>query len=356
MADIAHTVPASVAYLDGSEFGLARPGIQVTPWPSGRVLTRDWSGHNLVEYDLTPALFNATDDTLEKWEAFWHHINGGASAGYIVDPISGTHRDLMCGGIADEVQATFAIPVLTPTDVSPFISGVPISSGGRTIHTAANMLSDAEAECSDADLYTTSYGTDADASGVACDGLTCIRIAPDGSADPALTFQSAYTAGIIAGNDYTAISSVLTRSSSHSYRVRIFWYESDNSIISTSNGTPVQIVMGVWTRISNVAATAPALAAKARVFVERLSSEDTISFYVDCFALIPGGYTRWHLPSQAPGLVEFNSAPTAGTRITVTATGRRVTRCRFVPGTRWSMRSPGHSSVRSIRAIEWPEF
>ena len=47
MADVAHTVPASVVYLEGSNFGASRPGIQVTSFASGKMLTRDWAGHNL---------------------------------------------------------------------------------------------------------------------------------------------------------------------------------------------------------------------------------------------------------------------------------------------------------------------
>ena len=91
---------------------------------------------------------------------------------------------------------------------------------------------------------------------------------------------------------------------------------------------------------------------KARVFAERNDTSGTTKFFVDCFALNPGDYTRWHLPSVSPGLVEYDSAPAAGTRITATATGKRVTRCRFEPGTRFSMSSRNNASVRSIRATE----
>jgi hypothetical protein len=108
--------------------------------------------------------------------------------------------------------------------------------------------------------------------------------------------------------------------------------------------------------VVSVTATAPASTAYAATFIERNDTVGTDPFYVDCFALCPGDYDRWHLPSQAPGLIEFATAPASGARITATATGQRIARCRFEPGSRWSMRSPGHASSRSIRAIEVVEF
>jgi hypothetical protein len=137
--------------------------------------------------------------------------------------------------------------------------------------------------------------------------------------------------------------------------VKLFWYESDDSFISSSTSSDSSIAAGTWTVLS-ITDAAPADTAKARVVIRRNDADRIYPFFVDCFALNLGDYTRWHLPSQSPGLIEFNSAPASGARITATATGQRVTRCRFEPGTRWSMRSSGHATVRSIRATEWVEF
>ena len=356
MADIAHTIPTSVAYLDGSEFGLIRPGIQVTPFASGRFLTRNWSDHNVAEYDLMPALFNSTDDTLEEWEAFWHQIEGGAAAGYIVDPISGTHRDLICGGIADGTQTTFPIPVLSPTDITPFADGRPRLTALST-HTAANLYgADTDVNCNSIDDTHPANATEANALGVSLDGLGSVMVTPDGGANPGIRPLNEVE-NLSAAQEYTAIVAVkLAAAAAQNYRCYIQWLESDESAISASNGSDVAVAGADGWVVLSVTATSPALTNKARVFAERNDASGTDKFFVDCFALNPGDYTRWHLPSVSPGLIEFNNPPSSGVRITATATGQRVTRCRFEPGTRWSMRSPGHASVRSIRATEWVEF
>jgi hypothetical protein len=318
-------------------------------------LTRDWHGHNIVEYDLTPALFNATDNTLEEWRTFWHHIDGGALAGYIVDPISGTHRDLLCGGIADGARTTFPIPVLVPTNFKLFVDGVIQSSGAYTLHTASNLMLDDDATCGDINDYTVSDGTGYDGAGFSRDGLACVQVVPDGGTEPTI-YPNSYTA-VSAELEYTAVAAVKVQNASgQNYRARLLWYESDDSFISGSSGSNVSIAAADgWVDIS-VTATSPALTAKVRAQIERNDVDGTTRFAADCLAVCPGDFTRWHLPSQAPGLVEFDSAPASGARITAVATGKRVTRCRFEPGTRWSMRSSGHATVRSIRATEWVEF
>jgi len=356
MADIAHTVPTSVAYLDGSNFGLTRPGIQVTPFASGRILSRDWTGRNLRQLDLSPALFESTADTLEEWETFWHQIDGGAACGYIVEPNSGTHRDLICGALADGTQTTFPLPALSPSSATVFDDGVPQGAAAYTLHSAANLLTDAHASCYDADDYTVSNGTVVDALGISLDGIGSIRVNPDGLADPTIR-PSGLTSGFSASEEYTGIVACLcTNADSADYRVNIAWYESDDSYISTTVGSLVAITAADGWTVLSTTATSPDLTAKANVVLTTTDTTGTEPFYADCFALNPGDYTRWHLPSQCPGVIEFASAPSSGARITATATGKRVTRCRFEPGTRWSLSAVGHASARSIVATEWPEF
>ena len=341
-----------MVYLDGSEFGLTRPGLQVTPFASGRFLTRDWSGRNRVEYDLTPALFNATDDTLAEWNAYWHHIDGGALAGYIVDPISDTHRDLLCGGIADGTQTTFPIPVIAPASVTALVDGAPYHSSSYTIHAAANWLPDGHASGVHSAGWVITNGSGVARVAVSCDGLNCLQVTPDGGGVPQVK-PDTNVSGISVGDSYTSIVACLPRVTD-SYQAVLHWYTSGDVYIDSELGGYTSLPSGVWTTLT-VTGTAPATTAKALpgIYREDLGTE---FFFVDCLALIPGDYTRWHLPSVSPGLVEFDAAPASGARVTATATGKRVTRCRFEPGTRWSMRSPGHASVRSVRAVEWPEF
>lgn len=356
MASIAHTLPAVITVRDGAGVGFARPGLQQTAFISGRYLSRDWHGYNVREYDLEPTMWQSGTTALEEWSAFWHQIDGAGGEGYLVEPVSEIHRSLLCGGLGDGTKTTFPVPALAPTSVTVFVNGVPQESSAYTVHSVANEASDALASCADDATYTVDNGTHADVTGVSLDGLSCIKITPAGGAAPELRGTSRIT-GITASTEYTSLGWVLcTNASAQNYRARILWYTSGASYISASAGSDVAIDSADgWTAVS-VTATAPATAAEASVRVQRNDTSGTVPYYVDCLALNSGDYDRWHLPSVAPGLIEFATAPAAGARITATATCRRVTRCRFEPGSRWTLTSPGHAVGRSIRAVEVVEF
>jgi len=352
MADIAHTVPSVITTRDGSSFGFERPGLQITQFDAGPMRSRDWLGYNLRTYDLDPSLWQSGTTALQQWSAFWNHIGGGAEVGYIVEPVSETHRDLVCGGLGDASQTTFPIPVVSPSSVTVFVNGVPQEAAAYTVHTAANMLTDLGASCADADYIALANATAADAVGVGADGLASIKCIPDGGANPSIRCYLTGAATVTIGEEYTAVASWLaTASSAQNYRVQIWWFTAANAFISADSGSDVSTSAGSW-MTSSVTATAPGTAAKAVAAVQRNDTVGTDPYYVDCFAVCPGDYTRWHLPSQSPGLIEFAAAPAAGARITVTATGCRVSRCRFEPGSSWRVSSAGHAASRSIRAVE----
>jgi hypothetical protein len=345
-------MPAVITALDGSTFGFERPGLQITPFDAGPHRSRDWLGYNLRSYNINPSVWQSSTTALEEWSAFWHHIDGGGGVGYIMEPVSEAHRNLVCGGIADGSQTTFPIPVKTPTSVTVFVDGVPQESSAYTVHSAANLLGDDDlASCVDSADWSTSNGSDATAAGVSLDGISSNKVIPSGAGVPRMYHLAIKISGFSAGETYTGIVSVLpTAATSDNYRAELVWFTTGDAYISSSTSTYTATPPGAWTTYS-ITATAPATTAKAVMAVQR-EDTGTEPFYGDCFALCPGDYTRWHLPSQAPGLVEFASAPAAGARITATATGQRVTRCRFEPGSSWSLSSAGHASSRSIRAIE----
>jgi hypothetical protein len=325
-------------------------------------LTRDWSGYNIAEYDLQPALFNASDDTLEQWEAFWHQINGGAAAGYIVDPISATHRDLICGPITDGTMTTYPLPLVYPavSTSKSFKDGAPTVPGTASMDRESNQLTDIQAACDGGvttGLATYNAVSISAVSYTALDGLYCVEVDPSGAAPNlgvTLTASSTYMPTVTVGNDYTVQASFLSTNAAHDYRVTLDWYDSTPSHLSYTAGSDETGAAGTWVHCRTTG-TAPSSAAYVRIIAIRPTSSDAI-FCVDCLGVSRGDYETWHLPSQSPGLIEYNSAPSAGQRVTATATGKRVTRCRFEPGTRWSMTAAGHSMVRSIRATEWVEF
>ena len=359
MADIAHTIPAIVTVLDGSSFGFARPGMQQTAFISGRYLSRDWHGYDVREYDLNPSIWQSGTTALEQWSAFWHHINGGADEGYIVEPLSETHRELICGGLGDGTKTTFPIPVKTPTSVTVFVNGVPQASTAYTVHSKANLhITDAGAYPSSTDDYGVEGSGNAIAisTGVSATGLSSAKITAAGTAAALCLAKDAsgHKPPVTAGETYTIVCPVMATAASNQYKLRIRYYTSAPAYVGADTSGALDAAVGEWTVLSYTGeADATSTYATTNVY-QNVSEADV--FYVGGFALNPGDYDRWHLPSQSPGLVEFATAPAAGARITATATGQRIARCRFEPGSRWSMHSPGHASSRSIRAIEVVEF
>ena len=105
----------------------------------------------------------------------------------------------------------------------------------------------------------------------------------------------------------------------------------------------------------SLTATAPASTEYAIVNAYR-TTDSALGFWIGCLALNCGDYDTWHLPSQAPGLVEFASAPTTRQRVTVAGTGARVARCIMMPANTWTVRSPGNVFPGSISLREAPEF
>jgi len=237
-----------------------------------------------------------------------------------------------------------------------YADGVEVDYEDYTLHAAANLLTDAQAEASDENDYTQSGGTNADMLGMSRDGGSCVKVTPTGGTKPSILTGSK-TTGIVVGDLYTALIALFaTASSSQNYNAQIKWYTAANALVSTTQGPIVAVAPGAWV-VRYMTAAAPATTAKAIVSLRRNDSSGTDDFYADCFALNPGDYDVWHLPSQSPGLIEFDTAPASGARVSVTATGRYLARCRLDPASmQWSYNDNDRAQVRTVRAFECLEF
>ena len=351
MADIAHTVPGDISFLDESTIGMTRPGLQVTQFATGPFSSRDWFGHNVREYDMRVASLDSTAQ--QNWRRFLHQVNGGGDVVWIVEPVSETHYDLICGPIADGTRTTFWIPAYNPSSVTVFVDGAPQSSG-YNVRTAANLILDVAAECDDEANFVAQHCTDVGVGGVALDGEGSMSVTPSGAGNPIA--RPLTSADAAAAAEYTSMVAILeTKASPRDFRAEIDWRDSGLSQISLSTASYSAAVTGEWT-IFTLTATAPGSTVYA---VPRLRCNSTATdvFYYDCFAICPGDYDRWHLPSQSPGLIEFSSAPASGSRITATATGQRIARCRMDSNKlAWRVMSSGTAYPANISAIEAPEF
>jgi len=342
MAQIEHALPADVTPLEGAKEGIYRPGLVTTRTDYGVGLSRAWSEYNLRSYEWKPSLFPSGTDDLEELEWFLHHVGIG-SPFWIVEKVTGKHPVLMCGPLGDGSVDTFALPIFgTASNVVMFANGVPTAA--YTKHTVANLLTDSQANCTTHAGWSDPNSTLTTQTGVAIHGSTSVKVTPDGANDPVVTTATA-TIGLSAAKTYTAAVAILnTASTTYQWRVSVDWIESDNTPISTTDGTLTDCPQGDRTIIT-VAGESPADTAKATLTITRDESSNADPFFFDCAALNPGEYDRWHLPSRAPNLIELDAALTANHRLTAYAEGTRMARCRLDQDrVGWTLLSPGHTA------------
>ena len=341
MPQIEHALPADVTPLEGAKQGVYRPGLVTTRTDYGVGLSRVWSEYNLRSYEWTPSLFTSTSDDLEELEWFLHHVGVG-SPFWVVEKLTGKHPRLVLSPLGDGSADTIALPISgATTGLAVFAGGVP--TGAYTQHTTANLLTNSEAECSDQSEWSDPNSTLANRTGVCCDGNEAVKVTPDGANNPVVTAVTS-TAGLTAANTFTGMAAILnTSATTRQWRVSINWRTTADADISTTDGTLTNCPQGDWTIIT-VSGTSPALTAKARLKITRNENTDVGVFYFDCTAINPGEYDRWHLPSRAPNLIEFTTAPTANQRVTAYAEGIRMARCRLdQTQVGWTLLSPGHT-------------
>jgi len=351
MPEIAHALPASILVLEGSGFGIEYP-IDPSPITTGPQVARTWGDFGRRTYDLRPQSFNAA--TLAEFETFLHHVAGGFC--FIPEPRSDTHYNAPCGALADGTCTTFPVPVIDPSSVTVYADGVAVNPADYTLHQAANLVAEASAECSSTAAMNPTNATRAIAAGVAYEGTSSAQVTPNGGSLPAVK-PTDLSEGIVASDIITVVGFMLaTAASAQNYRAQLQWFTSGSSWNGTTNQSNVSIEAGAW-RVLSVTGTAPANTAQATIQIQRNNSSGTDDFYVDALAVCPGDYDRWHLPSQSPGLIEFDTAPAAGVRVSATATGKYLARCRLDPKSmQWAYNDDDRAQVRVVRAFECLEF
>jgi hypothetical protein len=352
MPQIIRHLPTFVKVLQTSTIFQENPGLQIGARGWAPTQARYWGGFEAREYDL--ATGPLTQAQLSEFHAVLDQIGGGLVA--ITEGESVFHRELLCGpGIADGSRTTFTVPLVSGSSVTPFQDGVPMSTG-YTFHASANLIpSDGMADGSDATLLNSAGATDTDASGFALEGLESVKVSPTGGAN-VRQWIAGIQIPVTAAEEYTGQAWVrLTNASAQNYRLILWWYESDQTYITNSNSGDFSLdAADGWAALFQTV-TAPALAAWVLIDVQRNDTSGTDPFYVDCYSVAPGDCESWHLPSVAPGLLEFDTAPAEGTVISANGTGKRWARCHLEDPT-WTMDPGGRvrlSNLRATEALEW---
>jgi hypothetical protein len=236
------------------------------------------------------------------------------------------------------------------------VDGVPQESSAYTIHSAANLFVDDEAVDGENPAETWPSGaTDAAGPGVSAEGHSSIAILPTGGV--AVYIRPVDMAlGMSGSMDLTAVGAVkVTHAADKDYRLVASWYDVSTGFLGSASSSTVAIDSADdWVVLSGLFTT-PANTVKAFLNIQRITTSGTDTFFADCWGFAPGTYDTWHLPSQAPGLVEFASPPSNGAVVTCSGTGTRITRCVIDPSSRRTIAAGQYSSIGSITAIESPE-
>lgn len=351
MTAIAHTVPASVKMLDGASFGEMTPGFQVTSFETGPSLAKAWFDGQLGMWQWAVPVRTAAQ--LLELRAWLRHVRAAAGVTWVVEPISWAHPELVIGPLTDGTRYTYHAGMMAPADEAVFVGGA-YQDGGYTLRAVANLLTDNQANVTVATTGLEAFGTTtiARSTDFAFDGTTAIWCKPAGS-QPNIGAKITSAAAIAAAatRKYTAMA---TFRGAGTMALSITWLDSGKGVLSTETA-----VTGTGSTTSNLTltltATAPASTEYAIVNAYR-TTDSALGFWIGCLALNCGDYDTWHLPSQAPGLVEFASAPATRQRVTVAGTGARVARCIMMPTNTWAVRSPGNVFPGSISLREAPEF
>lgn len=348
---INHAIPADLLPLEGSSVGAVAPGVDVSPFQTGPTTSRRWQNLILRTYNWTLSLFKASGDYLEQWERFLYLVGINANPVWIIEPVSGRHNGVQCGGLADGSQTTFPLPAQSATETSAFVADVLQASSVYTVHAAANLLSDyvatgylpsigdkwAETACTTLQNIETIFAH----------GYTSDSVIPDAAST--CSIKAADTVAATAAKEYTA--SVAFRGP-HTVKVFIEWYNDSPALISTSTSTGTAGSESAWQQ-ETLTATAPAFTDTVKIGVEITSPADTDPMYLDCFSFGPGDLTDWFLPSQSPAVIELDSAPSAKARVKAHVTGYRMARCRLSTSTlSWSLSSQGHAAPQRWTAKE----
>lgn len=353
MADIAYCLPAGIRFSQDARIGFTRPGVDRNSG-FGPAQSRGWGNRSMRTYSLPLNQFNKSGDLLEEFLTFWDQIGGGGRVGYIMEPVSAVHYDLSCGPLGDGVRTTFPIPVQDPSDVLIFKDGV-IQTSGYTVHARANVINDDDIAACNVTSTTTVRASQATGSVVdhSKEGLHSVYALVADSGIP-YVWNAHNTAPVTAANDYTGVAAFCSEVAS-SIRVELYAYNNTTST-DYDDGTYVTTVAGNW-HVSSHTFTMPEYTDNLVVRVAEVISQNDVNYYVDCLAVCPGDYDRWHLPSQAPGLVEFDTAPASGVRITANATGQRITRVRFSSNPTFNLTGAGHAQFSGrLEAQEVWEF
>jgi hypothetical protein len=255
--------------------------------------------------------------------------------------------------LADGAQTSFVLPCYgssAPSDLVVLENGA--FTDDYTVHTAANILTDAQANAVGGTTGIEAHGGVAVAQVAypAADGMTAFKVTPSGAAaNLGLKTTVAGRPACDASQEYTFI--VAVRGAGDFQLDAEFYDGVPAQTGSTDSDTCTGTTTG-WT-IMEVQSTSAGDAETAHLEVYRTTSSSAV-FHVACLGIIPGDLATWFPPGESPMVLEFDSAPTERDRITVSGTATWMARTRLLAnrGSSWRVSSTGNVGGAQFQAVE----
>lgn len=344
----------SLIITDGTAQGLTRYGMIRTNPFSAETQVRDLSDYSRRTVRLAFEEMPSTGDLLARYEAFLDATRLCVRPFWMKWPISRRVRLVAAGPLADGSRAAFPNPLPGASDLLVLRDEYPLNSANYTAHPCANLLTDNQAAATGGDVTEMSYegsgGSVTYLFGDSKFGLGCWFYTNANTATGhAIKLASTARAAVTAGGLYKLVAWV---KGNGSYRLEARWYNGAAANGSDTSMTPVTCYVTGWTLLEHNATAAPANTTHCELAIVRTSSS-TGRFHADCLGVVPGQLDRWYLPSVAPGVIVFGTAPTAGERVYVSGTDYVRLRLRAERNaTQWKVMETGHATADIFDCME----
>jgi hypothetical protein len=341
---VEHVLPSTIN--TGLVEGFDQPDAVITRFETGGRMARFWSDRVLKNYNarFVPMRFTAND--IADLKAFARHIQDVVYPFWVIEPWIEDHF-VLCGGPADGTMTTFVLPIRSYTSIyGIYDDDAFVDSTNYTLHTTANLIAaDDDANAVDSIGNITNEGgstTVARYLGDAVDGRACIRVNQAGVANNGLKLASQ---AVAASTKYTFH---IFFKGSGTFKVRVV--ENDGGTTTTTS-TGITGDPSAWQQES---LTVTMTGTTTAVDIKGIRAEGTAAtWFAGCIAYARGDNTRWFLPSVSPSMVEFDTAPADGSRISAAGKGYRMTRVAIDRGgIDWVREDVGHAMPRTFTCME----
>ncbi len=348
MQQIAHTLPSVVGFGPSTKFGFEFDQ-RKHELVGGGIRRRSRGRFPSKTIDIRPSLMTTAE--LDEFAWFMTTVKRDGGFFWATQPETRVHHESLASPLADGSRTTFQIGVVGATSCDVQVNGQPET--GFTLHAAANVIPvdtqiDGRQEPSGDNI----------ASMEVIDGYGVMSRQCAHAVSTSVGYSSSRLGWypVTEYGKYTVV--VVMRPSAeqgHDYRALIFWGSSAPGFLAAEFGPSNYPTGDEWVALQGTF-TGIANGVYAIAGVGMRTGSVVAEWYHGATALCPGDYDLIHHREHGcPAVIEFDTAPAAGSVITVTAEGQSCTRYAFDSGFDWTEGENDLKQLASLRGIEAPE-